>query len=187
MKVNNWLIIPLVLIGLAVFAISLYMASLSGVMSKMGLVGGDFSQSIKQNELARQIRSQNEVVDCSTANIVKLIPSYLISKGEKKVSLAGVLGGERIICGVRLVQDGNVERGVYTIIKGLYYMKTHYIQMRSIVENDKNNCRLLGNPTYERWVEGYLMATDGRIHEVVLNVYGEVERSRSRVEEMCLD
>lgn len=187
MKVNNSLIILLVLVGTAVFAMSLYMASLSGVMSKMGLVGGDFSQSIDSNELARQLRSQDKSVNCNMWNVTRKIPSYLFSKGEEKIKLSGILGGERIVCGINLVQAGNVERGVYTVIKGLYYLKSHYTEMRVVIESDKNKCQLLTDPTYERSVEGYLMATDGRVHEVVLNVYGEVERSRGRVEELCLD
>lgn len=178
----------LVLAGLAVGAMSLYMASLSGVMGKMGLVGGDFSNAIDANELARQLRSQqNSSTSCSLWQVAKKIPSYLVSRGEDRVVLSGELGGERIVCGVRLVQQDNVERGVYTIVKGLYYLESHYSAMRGIVENNKSKCELLGNPDYERWVESYLLSTQGRIHEVVLSVYKQVERSRARVSELCLD
>jgi len=187
MKVNNSLIVFLVFIGLVVFAMSLYMASLSGVMTKMGLVGGDFSQAVNPNVLARQMRSQDKIMNCDLWNVIDHVPGYLFSKGEDRMQVAGVLGGERVICGIRLVRDGNVERGVYTIIKGLYYLKSHYTEMRGVIEKDKNKCELLTDPMYERAVEGYLMATEGRIHEVVLNVYGEVERSRGRVEELCID
>ena len=187
MKVNNWLVLFLVVTGFAVGAMSLYMASLSGVMTKMGLVGGDFNESIKPNELARLIMFQKELPDCGTWSVTHHIPGYLVSRGEKRVVLAGTLGGERIVCGVKLVQAGNVERGVYTIIKGLYYLRGHYTEMRTIIESEKNKCLLLTDPTYERWVEGYLMATQGRVHEVVLNVYSEVERSRARVEELCVN
>ncbi|MEI8232285.1 MAG: hypothetical protein WCG44_00935 [bacterium] len=187
MKVNNWLVYLLLFVGISVGGMSLYMASLSGVMTKMGLVGGDFGQSIDTNELARQMRSQDEILDCGTMNVAKAIPNYLFSKGENKIKLAGELGKERVICGVRLVQAKNVERGVYTLIKGLYYLKTYYTEMRILIESDRNQCQMFGDPTYERWVEGYLMATEGRVHEVVLSVYSEVERSRARVAELCLD
>lgn len=171
MKVNNWAVILLVLIGTVVGVISIYMASLSGVMGKMGLLGGNFEGSIKINELARQFLSQKETVQCGIWSVARHVPSYLISKGETRIRLSGELGGERIICGVRLVQSGNVERGVYTIIKGLYYLKSHYTEMRIMVQEDPGQCRLLVSPEYERWVEGYLIATEGRVHEVVLDVY----------------
>ena len=187
MKVNNWLVFALLLVGLLVGAMSLYMASLSGVMGKMGLVGGDFSQSIKINELARQTRSLPQGINCGTWNVIKDVPSYLLSTGDKRVQLAGKLGGVRIICGIKLVQSANVERGVYTIIKGLYYLKTHYSEMRTLVEADHNKCNLLTDPTNERFVEGDLMATEGRVHEVVLSVYKQVEGARARVDELCLD
>jgi hypothetical protein len=130
---------------------------------------------------------QEEDINCRTLSVVKEVPKYLFSKGEERVKLSGDLGGMRIVCGIKLVQGGNVERGVYTIIKGLYYLKSHYTEMRMIVEKNRDKCQLTMDPTYERWVEGYLTATQGRVHEAVLNVYGEVERSRARVEELCMD
>lgn len=184
---KNWLIILLVALGVGVGAMSLYMASLSGVMTKMGLVGGDFSQSIKVNELARQFISQKETVHCEVWRVAGNVPNYIFSKGEERVKLAGELGGERIMCGIKHVQEGNVERGVYTIIKGLYYLKSSYIEMRALIQTDVTLCRLLQEPKYERWVEGYLMATEGRAHEVVLDVYKQVEGARAGVEELCLD
>lgn len=187
MKINNWVVILLVFIGVSVFTISLYMASLSGVMSKMGLVGGDFGQSIKVNELARQIMIQDQNVDCGAWRVAKRIPQYLISRGTERVKLSGELGGERIVCGVKLVQNKNVERGVYTIIKGLYYLKSHYVEMRILVQKDSSQCKLLTDPDYERWVESYLVSTEGRVHEVVLDVYKQVEGVRGGVEELCLD
>lgn len=187
MKVNNWVVLFLVMIGVTVGAISIYMASLSGVMGKMGLVGGDFSQSIKVNELARQVMFQTEPIDCSTWAVVKDVPNYLFSRGIQRVILSGSLGGERIICGVKLVQGGNTERGVYTIIKGLHYLRSHYTEMGVLAREDRAQCGLLTNPEYERWVEGYLLATEGRVHEVVLDIYKQVEGARAGVSELCLD
>ena len=187
MKVNNWFVVPLLIIGISVGMMSLYMASLSGVMGKMGLVGGDFSQSIKMDVLARQLTFQSRDVECGTMSVAKNIPAYLFAKGEERVVLSGELGGKRIVCGVRHVQNGNVERGVYTIIKGLYYLKSHYIELRALVSRENAKCELLTSPDYERWVEGYLSATEGRVHEVVLDLYKQVESARSQVEELCLD
>lgn len=187
MKVNYLLVIPLVVIGVGVGCLSLYMASLSGIMTKMGLVGGDFSQAVKYTELDKQLSKQENDFDCGTINVAKKVPGYLFSKGNERVALAGQLGGERIICGVEHVNNRNVERGVYTIVKGLYYLRTHYGEMNILVEQDRANCQLLKDPDYERWVEMYLNSTEGRIHEVVLNVYKQVEGERSRVEELCID
>ncbi len=187
MKVNNWWVILLVLIGVMVGSMSLYMASLSGVMGKMGLVGGDFGESIKTNELTRQIMKIETRQDCRVWVVAKNIPKYLLSKGETKLQFAGELGGERIVCGVKHIQAGNVERGVYTIIKGLYYLKNYYSEMRTLVEENPLKCNLLVEPGYERWVESYLNTTEGRVHEVVLEVYKQVENERARVEELCTD
>lgn len=184
---KKWLILPLIVIGVGVGVVSLYMASLSGVMGKMGLYGGDFSRSIKINELARQFLAEEESTQCGVWPRGGRIVSYLFARGIERIKQAQVLGGERIVCGVRHIQNGNTERGVYTIIKGLYYLKSHYTQMRVLVEADKTQCILLPSPEYERWVEGYLMATEGRVHDVVFELYKEVEGLRVRVEELCID
>lgn len=187
MKINNFLVVLLVILGCSVGVMSLYMASLSGVMGKMGLVGGDFSQAIRVNELARQVMAQKEEGKCNVLEVAKKVPGYLFSKGEERVVLSGELGGQRIICGIKHVLAGNVERGVYTIMKGLRYLKGHYTELRILVEGDSSKCELLTSPVYERWVEGYLLSSEGRVHEVVLEVYNQVEASRGRVEELCTE
>lgn len=187
MKVNYLLVASLVLIGVAVGCMSLYMASLSGIMSKMGLVGGDFSQSVNYQELEKQLITQVDYFDCGIVTVARHIPNYLLSRGSERVRFSGQLGGKRIICGLVHVKNRNVERGVYTLVKGLYYLRTHYTEMRILVEQDSDQCQLLKNPDYERWVELYLNSTEGRINEVVLSVYKQVESERARVEELCND
>lgn len=186
MKVNRLLVIFLVMIGVGVGFVSLYTASISGVMGKMGLVGGDFSQTIKKNELVKLL-VQADDVDCNLLSVGARVPNYLISRGEEKIVTSGEFGKIRILCGIRHVQRGNVERGVYTIIKGLYYLKTHYVEMREVVQKDVKKCEILTDIEYGRWVEGYLNATEGRIHEIVLELYKQVEGERARVEELCTD
>lgn len=186
-SLHNWLIVLLVFIGCSIGLISLYMASLTGVMNKMGLVGGDFRQAVDQNELARQLRGRDDSLDCSGWAVTRKVPQYLFLGGERRVELALVLGGERIICGMRYIHNGNVERGVYTLIKGLYYLKSHYHEMQTLVRSDSSACRLLGEPTYESWVQAYLLSVQGRIYDVVLNVYHQVEMERAGVSELCLD
>lgn len=186
MKVNNWLIISLVLIGSIVFAISIYMASLTGVMGKMGLVGGDFSQDIDKNELARQMRDKEED-NCSTWVVLQSVPKYLLSRRELRVVLAGELGEKRVVCGIDLVREGNIERGVYSIIKGLYYLKGKYSEMQQLVRQDNANCNLLDKTEYESLIQGYLRATKGRVHDIVFDLFKQVERERIGVEELCTD
>lgn len=187
MKINYLMVMTLLTIGILVGGISLYMASLSGVMGKMGLVGGDFSQSIKGNDLARQIMARDDQTNCNLWEVVKHVPGYMFLKGEKRIMLSGELGNERVICGIKLVQAGNVERGVYTIIKGLHYLRSHFAELRELVQSEKGKCELVGDPLYEEWVEGYLVATEGRVHEVVIDVYHQVQSARSRVEELCTE
>lgn len=185
MKVNNLLVAMLLFVGISVGAISLYSASLSGVMAKMGLYGGEFSNSIKYNELSRRLRYEREDPDCSMWSVTKDIPAYFLADGEQKIKLAGVLGNARVECGVRHVQEGNVQRGVYAIIKGLYYLKNDYNWLRSLVQQDRIKCNLLDSPEYASWVENYLLSTDGRVHEVVYDLYKQVEEERNGVEELC--
>ncbi len=183
---KHLLIFILLLVGFLVAVMSIYMSSISGVMGKMGIVGGDFRHAIDQNELARELLDYPSDIDCGLLQVTKNVPSYLVSKGEKRVLYASELGGERVICGIRHVQRGNIERGVYTIIKGLYYLKGHYEGLRTLVEADRSKCLLLTEQYYENWVRGYLVATEGRVNEVVRETYGHVLNSKSRVIELCL-
>lgn len=182
---KNLLIFLLLLVGCLVAIMSIYMSSISGVMGKMGIVGGDFRHAIDQNELARELLDYPSDVDCGLLQVSKKVPSYLLSKGEDRVLYARELGGERVICGIRHVQRGNIERGVYTIIKGLYYLKGHYEGLRALVEEDGAKCSLLTELQYENWVSGYLIATEGRINDVVREAYGHVLNSKARVAELC--
>ncbi len=168
-------------------SVSLYMASLTGVMHKMGLVGGDFRQSVDQNKLARKLLSQHSDISCNLWEVGRLVPQYLLARGAERVKLGEILGGERVVCGIRYVQNGNVERGVYTIIKGLYYLEDHYHGLRELVLHDPSACELFGQDEYDVWIQGYLLSTEGRIHSVVLDVYKQVEVERAGVEELCLD
>lgn len=186
-NLNGWLVGWLVLVGFIIGGMSLYMASLSGVMAKMGLVGGDFRQAVNRNELARQLREQHDQVDCGLWRVAEQVPAYLVARGERRVNLAGELGKERVICGIQLVQSGNVERGVYTLIKGLYYLQSQYMEMRVLVEADRGQCQLFSKIGYEAWVQGYLRATQGRIHDMVFDLYKQVERRQARVAELCID
>ena len=106
---KNWLVFGLLCFGVAVGAISLYMSSLSGVMAKMGLVGGHFEQSIDTNQLARLFVEQNDDVNCSLWQVTKRVQAYLLAQGEDKVVQGRELGGVRVIAG-STVQNRNTER-----------------------------------------------------------------------------
>lgn len=176
----------LIFVGFCVGIISLYMASLSGVMGKMGLVGGDFVQDIDKNELARQLRDR-EPIDCGMWQVTKSVPEYLITKGERRIILAGKLGKERVICGINLVQHGNIERGVYSVIKGLYYLKGQYSELQPLVRKDNGKCVLLAGANYESLIQNYLRATRGRVHDIVYDLYKQVEIERAGVDELCTE
>lgn len=181
---KNWATHLLILIGLSIGAISIYSASLSGVMGKMGLVGGDFTKDIDKNELARQLRDRKQL-NCGMWQATKSVPEFLIANGERKIVLAGELGEERVICGIGLVQKGNVERGVYSIIKGLYYLKGQYSEMQQLVRKDNKKCLLLEETNYDNLIQGYLKATQGRAHDIVFDLYKQVEIERAGVDELC--
>lgn len=184
---RNWGIGMLLLVGVMVGAVSLYSASLTGVMNKMGLVGGDLRQAVDVNELARQLRMTAQTRDCGLWSVTKRIPYYWGLRGEGRIEAAGRLGQERIECGIKYIQAGNVERGAYTLVKGLYYLRNRYSELRSLVEQDKAKCELLGLYPYETWVEAYLVASQGNAHQVVLDIYKQMEIERVRVEELCIE
>lgn len=154
-------------------------------MGKMGLLGGDFSGSVKSNELARLIMSRKGVVGCGFYEASRSIPAYLLAEGEDRAELAYQLGGQRVICGIKQAQQGEVERGVYTLVKGLYYLGEYYRNLRKLVEMDANNCQQGHVDDYSDWIEGYLLATEGRPQEIVLEAYKQVENERARVYELC--
>ncbi len=187
MKTNYFVIFGLFVFGLIILMMSLYTASLSGVMNKMGLVGGDLRQSINFNELARRLRGLDNRADCGVWHVTKNVPSYLFAKGQDKVRLAIELGGERIVCGIMYTQDGNVERGIYTLVKGVNYLTRYFEQTRIALEGNTAKCSDLKQMHYAEWVEAYLMASDGRAHDVVYEAYKQMELSRARVEEICVD
>ncbi len=184
---KNFLIILLVLIGILVAMMSVYTASIEGVMGKMGLVGGDFNQAIDRNVLARTMLENGSEADFSLYKVARKVPAYLLSKGQDRVRFASELGTLRINCGIQHIQRGNVERGVYTIIKGLYYLRSHYTELRLMVEVDKTKCNLMVDGKYESVVDGYLNSSDGRVHELVKDVYSQVQGAKSRVQELCID
>ncbi len=184
---KNWGIALLLMMGIGVGVVSLYMASLTGVMAKMGLVGGDIAQSIDTNELARRTRGMESQYRCDIWAVTRAIPNYWRLRGEGRVEAAKELGQERIECGIRYVRAGNFERGIYTMVKGLHYLRNRHGELRVSVAQASSKCGLVGAPIYEGWVEAYLTSAEGNAQRVVLDIYKQVEVERAGVEELCTD
>src|SRR5690242_4542868 len=119
--VERFLISLLLLFGLTVGVVSLYFSSLSGIMGKLGLLGGDLRQAVSANTLVRNVYEVGNPPVCDWWESVQLVPQYLFSPADARIELGLMLATRRIECGVVYTLKGNVERGVYTMIKGLYY------------------------------------------------------------------
>jgi hypothetical protein len=179
--------ILLLVIGGGIGVVSLYTASMAGVMAKMGLLGADAGRMIDVNELARRTRGMKQEYRCDFGSVVSLIPRYWGARGDGRLAIMQKLGEQRIECGINYVKNGNAERGVYTMVKGLYYLKNRYLALRGAVEKERANCELARDHHYEAWVEAYLGASTGNAEQVVLKIYKQVEEERSRVEELCIE
>ena len=186
-KWGQWAARLLVLVGVGIGVVSLYTASMAGIMAKMGLVGADASRMIDTNELARRTRGVETKYSCDMWSVASKIPAYWGAGGSEKIEKMKEMGETRIECGISYIKAGNVERGVYTMVKGLYYLKNRYLLLRDWVEQDRRACSLNGEHQYESWVEAFLGASQGSAQQVVMKIYKEVEEERARVEEICIE
>lgn len=184
---SKWVAFLLVLLGAGIGVVSLYTASMAGIMTKMGLVGADAGRMIEVNELARRTRGIESRYVCDIWSVGNKIPHYWSSKGLEKLDLMRQMGEQRIECAITFIKEGNADRGIYTMVKGLYYLKNRYWELRPRVEQDRSLCSLAKAQQYEAWVEGYLGASEGSAREVVGKIYKEVEEERARVEELCIE
>ncbi|HBD02464.1 MAG: hypothetical protein UX38_C0001G0109 [Microgenomates group bacterium GW2011_GWC1_46_16] len=184
---GKWLVAGLVAMGVSIFVISLYLASITGVMQKMGLVGGDVSRAVKQEVLVEVVAEAGGIPQCDYWEAVKMIPQYLTTSPSRRIKLGLQMGEVRIACGVVYSLQGNVERGVYTLIKGLYYERTNTQELLKLVESDKQNCVLFSADRNYGYVEAFIEASEGNARIAVENLYREVGEVRGSVAERCID
>lgn len=180
-------VLGLLIFGLGVGLASLYFASLAGIMGKLGLIGGDLRQAVSANELARNIYEVGTSPSCDWWSSVHEVPRYMFLPASERIELGLALGQKRIECGVSYILAGNVERGVYTIVKGLYYERANHQEIWRLVGEDPANCSLFEPDREYGLLEAYLEASEGNTRESVASIFADVARLREKVRERCID
>ena len=182
---NGILVGILVIVGVCIGFVSLYFASLTGVMSRLGFVGGDITREVRVNELVRGVRDIPGRTTCDAWQAILPVPTYLFDSRQARIPLGFTLGYERVVCGVGYTISGNTERGVYTMLKGLYYVRSSYLDLGNYAARDSSLCLTRQADLVDPWVGAYLAASHGKVHDVIANVYQEIQEERAHVAELC--
>ncbi len=183
--INGLLVGFLVFSGFLVGFVSLYFSSLSGVMNRLGFVGGDLTREVRVNDLVRGLRDIPDKPSCDFWGAIAPVPSYLFARGEQRIVLGFTLGYDRVVCGTHYIISGNAERGIYTILKGIYYLRSSYLELGKSIPQSPALCMLRGGDTVDPWVAAYLSASRGTAHDVIYNAWREVFEDRAHVAELC--
>lgn len=184
-KINYGVIGVLLLLGLLVFGFSLYVASLSGLMNRLGLMGGDLRESIDANELYRGVMEGGGIPECEWWVTTKMIPRYLFTPKEQRVELGLQLGKQRRNCAITYLLAGNTERGVYTLLKGMRYERVNLIELLRQMERGRRSCDPRLTTADLGMVEAFIEASRGNPRDVIYKEYEEIGQIRSRLEERC--
>lgn len=177
----------LLFFGITVGVVSLYFSSLAGLMGKLGLVGGDLHQAVHANDLVRNIYEVGTTPSCDWWRSITPVPRYLFSPAKDRIELGLSLASRRIACSVVYTLDGNVERGIYTMIKGLYYERANHLEMLRLVEEDSAYCSLFDPTRSYGYVEAYLGSSEGNARESIWTLFDDTQRLRQKVSERCID
>jgi hypothetical protein len=184
---KRFLIGLLLFFGIAVGVASLYFSSLSGLMGKLGLVGGDLTQAVQVNDLVRNIYEVGTPPSCDWWRSVASVPQYLFSPASERVALGLTLASYRTQCGIVYTLGGNIERGIYTLVKGLYYERANHLELLRLVETDTTFCELFESARDYGYVEAYLASSEGNAYQSVWTLFDETQRLRQKVLERCID
>lgn len=184
-RINIVLYIALVIIGFLIFFFSLYTASLSGLRSQLGFVGGDLSQSVDINRLYRGVVETESTPICNYWESVAPVPRYIFASGDTRLVIARELSIARVECAIVYTLAGNVERGVYTLLKALRYEIAGLLYIEQQINNEMGDCSLY-QPEYPLGlVESYLESVDGAARSIIEREYRETQRLRGKISEMC--
>lgn len=187
MQNHSWVGLVLLLgVGLAVFAFSLYTASLAGLKRQLGIVGGDVASSIDNVTLYRGLLEEGQLQNCDYWSSIAAIPRYVVAKGEERLRLGRNLASARFYCAMDYILSGNAERGVYTLLKALRYEMSSLILVEQSIRKDRGACTWYQSSAAYGLVEAYLTATQGAARGVIEREYQEVQRLRNEVQQLCL-
>jgi len=178
----------LVIIGVSVAVLSIYRASVNGLMTQIGLVESDFDTSVERTKLGEAITGLNSTLKCDLFTRLKGTMSFMLGGDEEQGKLAFALGESRINCGAALLSQGKAEEGTYEIVKGFGYLKQGFKFVGERVGVDRRVCSgLPTGSTISETVGEILDATNGKVYEIVWEEWQDVVEVREPVEQACLD
>lgn len=182
----KFLVILLVVTGIAVAVFSLYTLSVKGTMNKLGLVGSDFSTSVISEQLDQKVLSIKSMTQCGMVARVAGAMNFLISSDDKQGELSFRLGQDRIKCGAAIIAEGSVETGTYEVLKGIGYLQSGYNFVNERMGVDYRVCRFFPDAEVSTTISTLLAGTTGRVNELIFDEWGKVLQLREKVEPECL-
>jgi len=177
----------LLTLGVLVGVMTVYQASYTNMMNKLGLVGADFSLAVKREQLRKTGMEIRGGWECGLPNRIRGSVEFMLSGDSEQGQLAFRLGQIRLACGAGMLERGEVETGTYEIMKGLGYLADGY---RFVVERgsvDLRACEGLPGGEVKTMMDGLLSATSGRVHELLYEEWGNIVKQQGAVAKMCLD
>lgn len=177
--------------GFLVGFLSIYHASFVGLFSQMG-VGEIKEESIDEEELRELVVEKGMEVDCGVFGYFENYVGYRRGIREEKARMGFGIGEQRVYCGMREVLRGRRGWGSYMIVKGLRYLKkSSDIFEKGEISLEEGMCRRENEEVWRRaenteeLLEGFLDATEGSLHEAILQMYEPLRKDWSEVG--CLD
>lgn len=174
-------------VGLIIAFLSLYKASINGLLKNVGLVGSDFSTEVVHDELRKAVLLTKGKFSCDLPTRMKGTISFMLASDQEQGQLAFRLGEGRMVCGATLLSQGDVEVGTYEILKGIGYLKQGYSFVSERMDIDRRVCDGLPGAEAAETMSRILEATSGKVFEILSDEWHELERVREPVESACLD
>lgn len=185
------LVAIMVLVGLLVGFLSVYHASFVGLFSQIG-VDKIEEESIDKEELEKLMKKSRVELGCGVFNYFEDYVGYRRKIGDEKARLGFEIGERRIYCGLEEIIEGRERWGSYMVIKGLGYLeKSSGIFGKERVLLEEGMCLKENELAVEQaessmyFLEGFLDATEGQLHDFVRGMYVQLKDDWREVS--CLD
>lgn len=175
------------LVGVVIAFLSIYKASVGGLMKKMGLIESDFSVAVVQDKLKQISLETKSKLACDLPSRVRSSITFLLSSDQKQGTLAFSMGQQRIKCGTAMLGSGDVETGTYEIVKGMGYLNQGYMFVTERAEVDSRVCEGLPGQELNTTVQEILGATSGKVYEIVGEEWRSIAKVKESAEKLCLD
>lgn len=175
----------MVFVGVGVALISIYDASVEGMMGKLGLRGADFANEVKLQPVGGKYLEAARTLKCGLVGRVMGAVKLALSRDGQQGQLAFILGKERIQCGEAMLALHKEEAGTYEVVKGMGYLLQGYGFVEERVGADSRACRGLPGSELDTLMAEIVGGTEGRVGEIVGREWERVGEQRARVELLC--